>query len=323
MNLSYVLPIKWDGEQSLDEITGYLEYLSPHVDLIVVDGSSPIQFERHHRLWAKYGRHIPPHAHFEFLNGKVNGVMTGISEALYNHVILADDDVRYVIDQMEELDVLLDSFELVSPQNYFNPCPWHAKWDSSRSLLNLAFSHDYPGTLAVQRDFLVALGGYDGNVIFENLELIRTVKAGGGRVLYSNDLLIKRLPPSTEHFFSQRVRQAYDDQAQPVRLTFFILVLPLCVLLAISSPWLIVLFVLTTIITAEIGRRKYGAQKVIGVICSFYAPAWLLERGICTWIALFSKVLNGGVKYNSAIIKTAANSETTIRTRANCSLQTR
>src|SRR4029079_2928969 len=111
------------------------------------------------------------------------------------------------------------------PQNYFDPLPWHARVDAARSLLNRVHSGDrelgsgdFPGTLGVRREAFVACGGYDGDVIFENLELMRTIEAAGGRVATPLDLYVRRLPPTTAHFISQRVRQAYDDFALPVRM---------------------------------------------------------------------------------------------------------
>jgi hypothetical protein len=55
-------------------------------------------------------------------------------------------------------------------------------------------------------------------VLFENLELIRTVRAGGGTLRYLRSPLVRRLPPDARTFLSQRVRQAYDSLAQPWRL---------------------------------------------------------------------------------------------------------
>ena len=37
--------------------------------------------------------------------------------------------------------------DLVRPQNYFEPLPWHARWDTARTLLNRGLGRDYPGTL--------------------------------------------------------------------------------------------------------------------------------------------------------------------------------
>lgn len=323
MKISYILPIKWSGHNALDEMTAYLKFLSPHVELIVVDGSEVNTFKKHHQNWSSFARHIAPYPDLQFSNGKVNGVLTGLQEASHEHVIFADDDVRYTLDQLEEISRLLIDQQLIIPQNYFSPCPWHAHWDTSRSLLNRVFGHDYPGTLAVQGDFLQSLGGYDGNVLFENLELIRTIKAGDGPVLVRNDLYIRRLPPSARHFWSQRVRQAYDDYAQPARLFFFILLLPLSIIAAfLFSPWLLAGEAVLAILMAEIGRRKYEGTKVFDIQSSLFAPFWLLERGICTWIALFEKLTRGGVEYNNSVITTAANSISKIRHRIMGSIKT-
>ena len=49
---------------------------------------------------------------------------------------------------------------------------------------------------------LTVTGGYDGDALFENLELVRTVQAAGGRELHATGLYAPRaddtaLPPST------------------------------------------------------------------------------------------------------------------------------
>jgi hypothetical protein len=70
----------------------------------------------------------------------------------------------------------------VVPQNYFDPLPWHAAWDSARILLNRGLGMDYPGTLAVRRAAFLSAGCYDGDVLFENLELMRTLRSDGARL---------------------------------------------------------------------------------------------------------------------------------------------
>jgi hypothetical protein len=307
MRISYVLPIKWEGEDGLDELTAYLASIAVQVDLIIVDGSSTVSFNHHNTLWSRYGRHLAPDSHLDFINGKVNGVLTGLCLAAHNQVVIADDDVRYELDQLGFLESLLEDVQLVVPQNYFSPNPWHGQWDTSRTLLNRAFHHDYPGTLAIQRDFINHLGGYDGDVMFENLELIRTVQAANGRIRFCDDLYVKRLPPTDQHFWSQRVRQAFDDNAQPLRLTFFLLLLPGLIASACLSPVFPVVLLAISILVAELGRRKHDGQQVFAIICSLYAPCWLLERGICTWLALFQRLAQGGIKYNGRIMKIAAN----------------
>ena len=105
--------------------------------------------------------------------------------------------------------------DLAWPQNYFTPLPWHAAWDTARILLNRALGADSPGTLGVRRSFFTGMGGYSDAVMYENLELIRTVTAHGGRIAERPDIYVRRVPGSVRRFWEQRPRQAYDDFAQP------------------------------------------------------------------------------------------------------------
>jgi hypothetical protein len=313
MDISYILPIKWQTAGDIRELTDYLKSLSPYIELIIVDGSPETIFKVHKKAWEKIGKHIHPHPDLNCLNGKVNGVLSGLREANHESVVIADDDVRYTLGQLEQMDRLLRHAQLVVPQNYFEVSSWHGNWDTARSLLNRAVFHDYPGTLGIQRGFIHALGGYDGNVLFENLELIRTVEAGEGKILYPDSLYIRRILPTVKHFWSQRIRQAYDDHAQPFRWLFFICLLPLTIILAQRSIGFIPLIIVASIIIAEIGRRKSGGKNVFYPISSFFAPVWLMERGICSWLALGQKLYKGGCLYGNVIIPRAANPISKIR----------
>src|SRR3712207_7643361 len=94
------------------------------------------------------------------------------------------------------------------PQIYFHPLPWHARWDTGRILLNRMTGGDWPGTLGVRRSILRATGGYEGGVLFENLELGRKELAAGGREGVPVDPFARRRPPVAPHFWSQRVHPA-------------------------------------------------------------------------------------------------------------------
>ena len=50
-------------------------------------------------------------------------------------VVIADDDVRYDRAALEHAARLLDHSEVVRPQNVFTEWPWHAIWDTGRTLL--------------------------------------------------------------------------------------------------------------------------------------------------------------------------------------------
>lgn len=315
--ISYVLPLlTLDGELRA-ELASYLRELVDCVDdVIVVDGSAPELFVANAAEWPEGVRQLAPDPAHACLNGKVAGVHTGVEQARHEHVVVADDDVRYRRPQLVRIAALLEAYDLVRPQNVFEPLPWHARWDTARTLLNRSLGADYPGTLALRRSRFLTMGGYDGDVMFENLELIRTVRADGGRVVAPLDLYVSRRPPSAAHFWSQRVRQAYDELALPARLAGWLAVLPLIALaLARRRPGRIGLGSLGVVALAERGRRRAGGRRAFPVSSALLAPLWLLERGVCSWLALLQRLRHGGVRYGDGAIRTAAHSLRSLRRR--------
>jgi hypothetical protein len=321
MAAEYVLPLRWDDEMDPRELTEYLRCLSTWIDVTVVDGSAPAVFAALHRSWGdlitETGlRHLRP-AGSGAGNGKVAGVVTGVWRARHERVVIADDDVRYERAQLQQLVDELECADLVRPQNVLvaerGRDRWHVRWDTARSLLNRAFGRDHPGTFALRRSTFCAMGGYRSDVLFENLELARTVAAARGREVQRRDLFIPRLAPTPGRFLEQRVRQAYDDFAQPVRLLAELSVLPLC--LAVSRrgrPGLILLGALGCVAVAEYGRRRDGGAAVFPADAACWAPLWLGERAVCIWIAAGYR-LTGGMPYRGRRIMTAAHSVRRLR----------
>jgi hypothetical protein len=313
---SYLIPVRWeDGGQR----RGMTEYLAALADLgpeiIVVDGSPAPVFAANAEAWrAHVAVHSRPDPAEACLNGKVAGVRTAVGCATHERLVIADDDVRYDGRTLRRLLDLLGEFDLVRPQNYFDPLPWHARWDSARTLLNRSFGADFPGTLGVRRSRFEAMGGYDGDVLFENLELIRTVRADGGRTHSPLDLYVRRLPPSSAHFRGQRVRQAYDDFALPARMALELALVP-----ALGAALLrrrgdaIAAAAALSVLAAERGRRRAGGERFFPASASLLAPIWLLERGTCAWVAALRRRRSGGVSYAGSTIPVAANSMAVLR----------
>jgi Glycosyltransferase like family 2 len=313
---SYVLPIRWVGDEGSEDLTAYLRSLPEWAEVIVVDGSPQQLFEHHAEVWAPLGRHLRPDPALETPMGKVGGVLTGVREASHDAIVVADDDVRYDERALVRAVQLLRLADCVRPQNYFEPVPWHALWDSSRTLLNRSLGADFPGTLAVRRSSVLAAGGYDGDVIFENLELIRTIRAAGGRVITPLDLYVARRPPSARHFLSQRVRQAYDDFAIPPRMAAWLAVVPGLALAAGSGRWKALAAVALGLVTlAEVGRRRAGGRTFFHPTAPLFAPLWVLERGISSWLAVRERVANGGISYGGTVVPRAASSRRRLRRR--------
>lgn len=315
LHATYVLPLRWLGDGPFDDLTAYLEMLASRLEVIVVDGSPRERFAEHHRVWGSFVTHLPPDPRFRFLNGKVNGVLTGVECAAHEAVVVADDDVRYEWEELERVIAGLEGADVVRPQNYFSPLPWHARWDTARILLNRAVGGDFPGTLGLRRSTLLEAGGYDGDVLWENLELMRTVEAAGGVVLGDPGCMVRRLPPTARHFAGQRVRQAYDEWARPARMAVNLAMLPgVALLVARRRVGVLAVATAATVVTAEVGRRREGGASRFPASSSLLAPVWLAERGVCAWLALVRRA-SGGCPYAGTRLVRAATPLSRLRAR--------
>lgn len=312
----YILPLRWAEDSGLDELVPYLEQLCSWIRVTVVDGSAPDLFDRHRARFPASVHHIPPEPG-QGGNGKVAAVMTAVRLSCAEALVIADDDVRFTREGLNSVIAALDHAHVVRPQNFFDPLPWHASWDTARTLINRAVAADFPGTLAVRRDVLAATDGYDG-VLFENLELIRTVTAAGGLEKRLPALFIARRPPTSRHFLRQRVRQAYDSFAQPGRLCVELALAPMLAGVLIRAPRLALPAALGIAVAAmalaEVGRRRHRGRSVFPARTVLFAPLWVAERAGCSWMALVLR-MRGGVPYAGTRLKTAAHSITELRAR--------
>jgi hypothetical protein len=314
--LTYVLPIRSASSQAASDLTPYLQDIATLAEVIVVDGSGSEVFDAHREAWAGCTRHVAPAADLATPMGKVGGVLTGLRFASHEHVVIADDDVRYDVPTLLRVADALRDADVVRPQNYFDPLPWHARWDSGRMLLNRMTGGDWPGTLAVRRSVLRATGGYDGRAMFENLELVRTVQAAGGREVVLLDAFVLRRPSTTRHFFSQRVRQAYDEIARPLRLAVQLAFLPVLALIGARWGWRGLLAAAALVaLLAEVGRWRAGAHRYFPMSASLLAPAWVAERAVCVWLAVASRIAYGGVRYRGVVLRHAATPVRELRSR--------
>ncbi len=304
--VSYVLPIR-SSDAPRAELTGYLTWLATQVgDLIVVDGSAADIFDLDHAAWASLGRHVPVSPDRASPMGKVGGVLSGVDLARHDHVVIADDDVRYDLAGLRAVMAGLADADVVVPQNYFDPLTWHAVYETARLLVHRALDGDYPGTLGVRRSALQRSDGYAGDVMFENLELLRTVTAYGGRVAWHRSLLVARHPPSARHFLGQRVRQAYDELARPVHLIVSLVVLPALAAAVWRRRWRELGTATAAVVAlAEVGRHRGGGAAKFPPAAALLAPAWVLERGVCIWLAVAAR-LRGGVPYRDGRLRRAA-----------------
>ena len=338
---TYILPIRRNhfDPGGTEELRDYLASVAATgCEVLVVDGSPPDVFSEHDRLWSELCRHEPVDPRFGYLNDKVNGVHTGVTLATSEKIILADDDIRYARPDIEQMLVLLDEFEVVRPQNYFTltappegetrwidrsavdgnsaaplskisnwlgkRVPSWAKMEAARMLINRATlrTADYPGTCAFRRTTMRRAGEYDGDVLFDNEEIIRHFARAGARIYYANDFFIGKRPPKWRKWLEQRPRQAYEDFGLRFKTALFASFLPIGITLAAVDVRCLAVFLLS-IPLATAGWLRGTARNYFPFTCCLFAPLWVLERTLSTYWAFYWFLTRGGYPFGDRMLK--------------------
>ena len=308
---TYLLPIRrlnfFPGEAR--ELAIYFRELADAgCDVLVVDGSAEPLFRQHNEVWRGACRHEKVDRSFGYLNDKVNGIHTGLQLTSLGKIILADDDIRYTPREIYLVCRALDRFEVVRPQNYLSPLPWWARSEAARMLINRATlrTADYPGTCAFRRETMLRVGHYDGDVLFDNEEMIRHFAAGGASIRYATDLFVRKRPPTLRKWIEQRPRQAYEDFGLREKTALF-LSLPVGAFLSAVGGWKSLLvyvsaLAIAAVFVALIGRSRGAASKYFPLSVCFCAPAWILERSLSTYWALYWFFTRGGYPFGDKIL---------------------
>jgi Glycosyl transferase family 21 len=309
---TYLLPFRRTqfSQGQMEELRAYLQSIQrADCQALVIDGSPPAIFDLNARAICGSASHHKVDRRFGYKNDKVNGIHRGVELAATDKIILADDDVRYTPAEIEQVAAALDQCSVVRPQNYFLSLPWWAKMEAARMLINRAtlYTADYPGTCAFHRETMHRVGPYDGDVLFDNEEIIRHFAACGADVRYANDLFIGKQAPTFRKWLEQRTRQAYEDFGLRFKTGLFFALAPLLCLIGFSWGARAVAFALGGIAVASIalailGRARGIAAKYFPLRVCFFAPLWVLERTASTYCALYFYLTRGGYPFGNRLL---------------------
>jgi hypothetical protein len=309
---TYLLPIRRTNlsASEANELRDYFRDLAEAgCDVLVVDGSPAPVFEKHNECWRDVCRHEQVDRSFGFLNDKVNGIHTGVRLATTTKIILADDDIRYRAHEIGQVSMLLDDFEVVRPQNFLSPLPWWGRMEAARMLINRATlrTGDYPGTCAFRRDAMLRVGPYDGDVLFDNEEIIRHFAREGATVNYATNLFVRKRPPAFRKWMEQRPRQAYEDFGLRTKTALFFAIPVIAVIASVLlggtgiAIWLGIIFA-ASVALALLGWFRGAARDHFPFWICFFAPLWILERSASTYWALFWHLRYGGYPFGDKIL---------------------
>ena len=309
---TYLLPIRRSAfnEAEAQDFVGYFRTLSDvGCEVMAVDGSPDDVFAQHRALWVDVCRHERVDKRFGYMNDKVNGIHTGVEIASCEKIVLADDDIRYTTADIEKMISLLEEFEMVRPQNFLSPLPWWARMESARMLINRATlgTGDYPGTCAFRRSTMLRVGHYDGDVLFDNEEIVRHFARFGASINYAIDFFVQKRPPTLRKWKEQRPRQAYEDFGLRAKTALF-LAIPIVLLLSALAAGLfgfvlcLLLISIFAIALACAGSARGEAGEFIPPWTCLYAPLWVFERSFSTYWAVYWYLRHGGYPFGDKLL---------------------
>ncbi|MEY2547910.1 MAG: hypothetical protein QOD64_492, partial [Verrucomicrobiota bacterium] len=266
-------------------------------------------FAQHAAIWRSVCRHEPVDRSFGYLNDKVNGIHTGVRLASTEKIILADDDIRYGAAEIDRVSELLENFDVVRPQNFLWPLPWWGRMEAARMLINRATlrTADYPGTCAFRRSVMLRVGPYDGDVLFDNEEIIRHFARAGATISYATNLFVRKRPPTFRKWVEQRPRQAYEDFGLRAKTALFLSlpILTIWISSALGRRALLFYFaalIAAAMVVALVGRLRGSAARHFPLSICLFAPLWILERTLSTYWALYWYFTRGGYPFGDKIL---------------------
>jgi hypothetical protein len=181
--------------------------------------------------------------------------------------------------------------------------------ESARMLINRATLKigDYPGTCAFRRSTMLRLGHYDGDVLFDNEEIVRHFARFGATINYAVDFFVQKRPPTLRKWKEQRPRQAYEDFGLRAKTALF-LALPFILITSAIIAGLagfilcaVLLSIFATALACAGGARGEAGEYIPGWIC-LYAPLWIFERSFSTYWAVYWHLRHGGYPFGDKLL---------------------
>jgi hypothetical protein len=294
---TYLIALQRHQESSGDlrELALYLSNLDvAGCEVVVLDGSPAPVFEINRSVLRWVGRHMairPRHRNF---SGGVDLVRAAADVSNCEKIIVADENVRYAPEALEAICELLETHEVVEPQDYFEPLPWWSGIEAGRMLVHRGVEPlpDHGATFGVRKSAVRGLNGIDVGW-WNGDDPVRRLASLGAEVFSACEVFVRRLPPAFDAWLDQRPKQASDDFEMPLKTAFFLALLPAAAMLAALAGIRIAGGYAGAIAIGSVAlalRGRAGAATFFPLRACLCAPLWMAERSISVYWALFRKL---------------------------------
>jgi hypothetical protein len=283
-----------------DDLRGFAAYLSTlsvaGCEVVIVDDSP--SFDRNRRVFRWVGKHVAPLPRQRSLNGCVDPVRAALDLAACEKIIVANARVRHDAATVATMCALLDSHEVVEPQDYCDPLPWWGGIDAGRMLIHRGIEPlpDHGATFGFRRADVRPI--YH-DALDDGDDAVRRLRTQGAAVHSATSLFVRCEPPTVASWLRERARQANDDFALPAKTAFFFALLPLAALLIAFGGASLAGGYAGALAAASLAlalRGRAGAAAVFPLRACLFAPLWLLERSVSVYWALLRKLSGATVE---------------------------
>jgi len=277
---SYVVVLE-NPSADLRDLAAYLSEIAvANFEVIVVDRSAS---EENRRVLRWVGRYVHSYA---------DTIRAAIDLTTCDKVIVADASVRYGMDALDMMTVLLELHEVVEPQAYFDPLPWWGGIEAGRVLVqrSLHAVADHGSTFGFRRRVIRGLRSIEPAVAQDS---VRRLASQGAEVFTAIGTFVRRLPPAFSDWVRDLPRRAEEELVVPARAALFILFLPFLVALSLLGGGRVAgtlagAIAFATVVLAVRGR--FGAARFFPLRACLFAPLSILQRSIGVYCALFRRV---------------------------------
>jgi hypothetical protein len=154
---------------------------------------------------------------------------------------------------------------------------------------------------------MLRVGPYDGDVLFDNEEIIRHFARAGATISYATNLFVRKRPPTFRKWVEQRPRQAYEDFGLRAKTALFLSlpILTIWISSALGRRALLFYFaalIAAAMVVALVGRLRGSAARHFPLSICLFAPLWILERTLSTYWALYWYFTRGGYPFGDKIL---------------------
>jgi hypothetical protein len=269
----------------------YLSTLNHQCEVVVIDASDGSEFDDHRRVLRWVSRHVAIPAHHRYADGSADMIHAAVELSLTEKVIVARIDTRYSAAEVAAVCEMLDRFDVVEPEEYFDPLPWWGGLDAGRILLHRGVDQgpDDRATFGFRRAAFHPMRLDDRSVG----NSARRFVMQGAALHEARGVFVRREPQQFATWLRLRPREATGDLVTPVKSAFFFAVLPMLLILAILGGAQVAagyagVMTFASVMLAIRGRA--GAAKFFPLRACLFAPLWIVERSVSVYWALFDRL---------------------------------